>query len=147
VFIACLLFLFFDVKHRVAGYETAHGHGIPGTVTVANCESQRLGGSACSGDFVSNDGKIRRHDVRVNGAKTAGTQAMPAAISDADADEAWTIEGSPWGSPSTVQLAAIAAILLVIWLAIRGGPTAWVGRYAQDRAQAHEREVRLGRVH
>jgi hypothetical protein len=147
VFIACLLFLFFDAKHRIAGYETAHGHGLQGTVTVANCKSQLLGGSVCSGDFVSADGKIQRHDVRINGAKTAGTQIAPAAISGADADEAWTTEGSPWSAPSTVQLGALAAIVLVIWLAIRGGPGAWMNRYAQDRAHAHEREVRLGRVH
>jgi hypothetical protein len=155
VFFACLLFLFVDVKHRMAGYEAVNGQGILGTASVMKCEKQPLG-SKCTGDFVSSDGKIQRHDVRINGAH-AGDTEVSAAITGAGSNEAWTTDGSPWLTPSIVLLGAlipVVGVAAMIWTLIVGGPTAWRmqgevvrSRYARDRASAHEREVRMGRVH
>ena len=156
ILFACLLFLFIDVRHRISGYEAVNGQGIAGSVSVVECESQRFS-RVCTGNFISSDGKIQRYDVRINGAKTADGQVLAAAITGADADEAWTAEGTPWMNASVIQAAAllpVAMILVMIWTLIKGGPSAWReqghavrARYARDRDLAHEREVRLGRVH
>lgn len=155
VFLACLLFLYVDVKHRMAGYEAVRGQGIQGTASVTKCEKQPLG-SLCIGNFVSSDGKIQHDDVRINGAHEGDTE-VPAAITGADSDEAWTTDGTPWLTPSMVQLGAlipVIGVLAMLWTLIIGGPTAWRmqggavrSRFARDRASAHEREVRMGRVH
>jgi hypothetical protein len=156
IFFACLLFLFVDVKHRMAGHDAVNGQGIPGTISVTECESNQLG-SRCVGNFISTDGKIQRKDMRVNGVKTAEFQVVPAAITDADADDAWTAEGSPWLDVSVIQLAALAPVVMglaMLWTLIAGGPRAWRAqshavrnRFERGREAAHEREVRLGRVH
>jgi hypothetical protein len=156
VVFACLLFLVIDVKHRMTGYQAVNGEGIKGAVSVATCESHQFGG-LCTGNFVSSDGRIQRQDVRINGVKTAAGQTVPAAIAGAGADEAWTMEGSPWTTPSVVVFAALIPVAMaigMIWNVIMGGPSAWRAqsravraRHARGRDQAHEREVRLGRVH
>jgi hypothetical protein len=156
IFFVCLLFLFVDVRHRMAGYEAVHGQGVSGTISVTKCESNQLG-SHCVGNFLSADGKIQRKDVRVNGVKTAESQVLPAAITDADADEAWTAEGQPWLSFSAIQLAALVPVVMalaMLWAFIAGGPRTWRAqshavrsRFERGREAAHEREVRLGRVH
>jgi len=156
VVFACLLFLLFDTKHRMAGYHAVHGQGIPGTITVTKCDSQRLG-TVCTGNFVSADGQVQRHDVRVNGVKAMDAQPLAAAVTGANAKEAWTADGSPWLSFSVVQFAALiplAVLLATIWTFISGGPRTWRtkshamrARYARDRAVAHERQIRMGRIH
>jgi hypothetical protein len=156
VFFACLLFLFIDTRHRVSGYQITNGHGISGTVSVTQCESQRLG-TLCTGDFVSADGTVRRHDIRVNGASDQLRQGMPAAVSDVNATEAWTTDGHPWLAVSPVQLAALAPVVLIlalVWGTVRAGPLSWRyhgyslrSRYARDRALVRARAARMGRVH
>jgi hypothetical protein len=156
VVFACLLFLIVDVRHRMAGYQAVNGQGIRGTVSVAACESHRLG-RLCTGNFVSSDGRVQRQDVRINGVKTAERQTVPAAIAGAEADEAWTTGGSPWTTPSVVLFAALIPVAMAVgmlWNLFAGGPSAWRAqgramraRHARDRDLAREREVRLGRVH
>ena len=156
VLFICFLFLFFDTKHRMAGYQAVHGQGVPGTVTLTKCESQLLG-RACTGNFVSSDGKIQRHGVRVNGTNAMDTQALPAAIIGENATEAWTAYGSPWFDLSVVQISAmipLAVALAILWSFLRGGPRTWRmqshmmrARAARNRAAAQSRQTRMGRVH
>jgi hypothetical protein len=156
VLFVCLLFLFIDTKHRMAGYQAVHGQGIPGTITVTKCDSHRLG-TVCTGNFVSADGKIQRHGVHVNGVKAMEDQPLPAAITGEHAKEVWTVDGSPWTNFSVIQFGALiplAVVLAMAWSFLSGGPRTWRARsqavrarFAQDKAAAHAREVRMGRVH
>jgi hypothetical protein len=157
VLLACLLFLFFDTKHRMAGYQAVHGDGIPGGITVTKCDSRWLGGTTCVGNFVSSDGKIQRHGIHVNGVKAVDAQVLPAAIGGEHAKEAWTSDGTPWLDLSAIQVAALIPLvvaLAAIWTFLRGGPRTWRtqsrvvrARVARGRAAARERQVRMGRVH
>ena len=156
VVFAGLLFLLLDTKHRTAGYQAVHGQGILGSITVTKCDPHQLG-TVCTGDFVSTDGKVRRHDVRVNGVDAMTARPLPAAITGPHAKEAWTVAGSPWLKPSFFQLSALiplAIVLAMLWSFLTGGPRTWRARshalrakYARDRAVAHDRQVRMGRVH
>lgn len=156
VVFACLLFLLLDTKHRTAGYQAVHGQGIPGSITVTKCDSHQFG-TVCKGDFVSADGTVQRHDVRVNGVEAAVGRPLQAAVTGPDADEAWTVNGSPWLNPSVFQLSAmipLAIVLAMLWTFLTGGPRTWRAqshalraKYARDRAVAQERKVRMGRVH
>ena len=156
VVFACLLFLFLDTKHRTAGYNAVHGHGVPGSIMVTKCDSHQLG-TICTGDFVSTDGTLQRHDVRVNGVEAMAARPLPAAVTGPDAKEAWTADGSPWLNPSVFQLSALiplAIVLAMLWSFLTGGPRTWRARshalrakYARDRAVAQQRRVRMGRVH
>jgi hypothetical protein len=156
VVFACLLFLFLDTKHRTVGYQAVHGQGIPGSITVTKCDSHQLG-TICTGDFISTDGKVQRRDVRVNGVEAMAARPLPAAVTGPDAQEAWTADGSPWLNPSVFQLSALiplAVVLAMLWSFLTGGPRTWRAqshalraKYARDRAGAHQRQVRMGRVH
>jgi hypothetical protein len=156
VLFACLLFLFLDTKHRMAGYQAVNGQGITGTVTVTKCDAQRFT-TVCTGDFRSSDGKIRRPDVHINGVRAMESQPLPAAITGPQAKEAWSADGAPWLYLSVFQLGALiplAVVLAMVWSFISGGPRAWRARsravrarYAHDRAAAYARQVRMGRVH
>jgi hypothetical protein len=156
VVFACILFLFLDTKHRTAGYQAVHGQGIPGSITVTKCDSHQLG-TVCKGDFVSTNGRIQRHDVRVNGIEAMAARSVPAAVTGPDANEAWTVDGSPWLKLSVFQLSAfipLAVVLAMLWSFLSGGPRTWRAqshalraKYARDRAVAHQRQVRMGRVH
>lgn len=158
ILFVCVLFLFLDTKHRMAGYRAVHGDGIPGTVTVTKCDARWLGGTTCTGNFVSSDGKTLRHGVRVNGVKPVDAgAALPAAIGGEHAKEAWTSDGAPWLDLSAFQVAALiplAVALAAMRTFLRGGPRTWRrrsrgmrARFARDRAASHERQVRMGRVH
>lgn len=156
VVFACLLFLFFDTKHRTAGYQAVHGQGISGSITVTTCDPHRFA-TVCKGDFVSADGKVKRHDVRVNGVEAMADRPMAGAVTGPNAGEAWPADGSPWLKPSVFQLSALiplAVVLAVIWSFLAGGPRGWRAqshalraKYARDRAVAYRRQVRMGRVH
>jgi hypothetical protein len=163
VFLGCALFLVVDVGHRVTGYQTAHGKGIRGTVTVTGCAAHRTG-TFCVGDFTSADGRVVRSKIRVNGAaellkwsggsgRPAAVTRIPAALSAPGAGEAWTLAGRPWLRPSLVQvtaLAPVATVLAMIWALVRGGPRSW--RYRLDRARMRRgsgvvrREMALARM-
>jgi hypothetical protein len=156
ILFVCFLFLFFDTKHRMAGYQAVHGQGIPGSIAVTKCETHWLG-TVCKGNFVSSDAKIHLHDVRLNGIKAMDADLLPAAITGGHAKEAWTDYGSPWNDLSVIQVSALIPLILVlatVWTFLRGGPQGWRTqsralrtRYDRGRAGAREREVRMGRVH
>jgi hypothetical protein len=170
VFLVCLLFLVIDVRHRMTGYRAAYGQGVKGTVTVTACGSH-LTGTYCTGDFTSADGRVRRAGVRVNGAMELLDRAghghgltapvsYPAALSGPRADEAWTLDGTPWLRPSTALVTAfvpVAVPVLLAWALLRGGPLNRRRRLARARlirtrrSQRHEltrlRDSRRGRVH
>jgi hypothetical protein len=170
IFLSCALFIIVDVEHRVDGYQAVHGQGIVGTVTVTGCEKHRTG-TFCIGDFSSADGRILRPEVRVNGAvellgwsegdgPPTGSVRLPSALTAADADEAWTLDGVPWLRPSVVQITAllpVAAVVTVLWGLLREGPRGWRyrrmrrGRMPRGgvvrREMAMARMSRRGRVH
>jgi hypothetical protein len=127
-----------------------------GSITVTKCDAHQLG-TVCTGDFVSADGKVQRHDVRVNGVEALAAGTLPGAVTGPDADEAWTADGTPWLTPSIFQFSALiplAVVLAMLWTFLTGGPRTWRAqshalraKYARDRAVAHQRQVRMGRVH
>jgi hypothetical protein len=170
VFLLCLLFLIIDARHRMTGYRAAYGQGIKGTVAVTECGSH-LTGTYCTGDFTSADGRVRRAGVRVNGAMELLDRARhghglpapvsyPAAISGAKADEAWTLDGTPWLRPSTAQITALVPVaipVLLAWALLHGDPRSRRRRLQRARLirtrRTHRRELsrlrdsRRGRVH
>lgn len=160
VLLASLFFLATDLQHRIAGYRIVHGQGIIGTVTVTGCTSDLLG-KVCHGDFTSADGTVRRTELTINGpSRQAGETrptTHPAAISDPQASEAWTLTGSPWWQPSVVQIAALVPVALVavsLWTLVAGGPIVWRAQAravralrSREREVAHRERVRRGHVH
>lgn len=156
VVIACTLFLFHDAKHRMVGYHAVHDQGIRGAVTVTKCDAKRFG-TVCTGNFVSFDGAVQRHGVRVNGVEAMAAKPVAVAIAGPHAGEAWTVDGTPWTHMSMVQFAALlppAVAVAMLWSFLSGGPRGWLAhsqalraRFDRDRAVAHARRVRMGRVH
>jgi len=160
VLIVALVFLQGDVRHRMAGYEAVHGHGILGTVTVTKCSTDGLG-TSCRGDFTSQDGSLHRANLTVNGPSGLSDKvlpvSLPAAVTGRGAHEAWSVDGSPWWRPSVVQLAALVPVALALaylWMLLTGGPAVWRAQAGvlrtmrdQDRETAHREEVRRGHVH
>ncbi|MBC6461832.1 hypothetical protein [Actinomadura sp. HBU206391] len=169
IFLVCALFLFIDVRHRMTGYRAVHGQGIQGTVTVTDCGSHLIN-TYCTGDFTSADGRVSRSEIRVNGGPEllgeTGAHGgptvpvhLPAVLSDADADEAWTLQGNPWmrlGKAQVLALVPVAAPVVVLWILLRGG--AGNRRQRIDRVRliqsrrthrreiAHLRKIRRGRI-
>jgi hypothetical protein len=132
ILLSCLIFLFLDVRHRIAGYKSVTS-GIIGTASVTECEWHRYG-SYCTGTFTSADGKVTRPGVRINGAAellnwNRNTPAtVPAAITDQWADEAWTTEGAPWLRLSPflgLALTPVALLVLFAWAFTRAGMYDW----------------------
>ncbi len=160
VLIAALVFLQGDIRHRTAGYEAAHGHGILGNVVVTKCSSDGFG-TTCRGDFTSLDGTLRRPNVTVNGPSGLSDRPLPvtipAAVTGRNAGEAWSLSGEPWWRPSIVQLIALVPVALALaylWTLLAGGPTMWWAQAGalrtlrdQERENAHREEVRRGHVH
>lgn len=156
VLLVALFFLFNDVRHRMSGYQIAHGHGIIGTATVTGCWSD-LFGTGCRADFVSADGKVHRSVVLNGPSDMAHRLSYPAAVGDAGAGEAWTLTGSPWWRPSVGLIAALAPVGLVVaslWSLVAGGPIVWRAQArafrsvrARERDHAHREEIRRGHVH
>jgi hypothetical protein len=170
VFLFCLIFLVMDVRHRMAGYQAVHGHGIQGTATVTRCQSHPFS-RFCTGHFTSADGRVNRSGIRVNGAMASlgrerhGARPAtpmdhpvdyPAVLASAKADEVWTVDGDPWLRPSMAQVSALVPVsipVLVAWGLVRGGPRSRRQRLERARlirSHRHEvarlREIRRGRI-
>ncbi|GAA2091056.1 hypothetical protein [Actinomadura alba] len=158
VILVCALFLIIDVRHRMTGYRAVYGQGVQGTATVTDCGSHLIS-TYCVGDFTSADGRVKRSEIRVNGAaelleetgrgpRSAAPVLVPAVMSDAGAGEAWTLQGKPWLRPGKAQLLAlvpVAAPVVVLWILLRGGPGARRQRIDHVRLirsrRTHQREI------
>lgn len=139
ILLTCMIFLVLDVRHRMAGYSSVNS-GIIGTATIDECEWRRFG-SHCTGTFTSADGTVTRSGIKVTGAaelldwnQSKGTAApdapaaVPAALADRSADEAWTTEGAPWlrfSLFSGLALAPLALLVLFAWAFTRAGMYDW----------------------
>jgi hypothetical protein len=169
IFLVCALFLIIDVRHRMTGYRVVHGQGIRGTATVTDCGSHLIT-TYCVGDFTSADGRVKRSEIRVNGAaelleetgygrRPAAPVLVPAVISDAGAGEAWTLQGKPWmrlGKAQALALVPVAAPVVALWLLLRGGPAGRRqridhvllirSRRTHRREIARLRRIRRGRI-
>lgn len=157
--VVCGLYFLMDVRHRMAGYDAVHGKGITGTVRVTHCESDDWR-AYCVGDFSSAEGRVVHKKVRVNGAArllhwtggplTSPTE-LPAAMTGAGADDAWTADGVPWLEFSRVQIIAMAPLALaaaLVWKLLGGG---FYGKGPMDRLSPREsaklRAMSRGRVY
>jgi hypothetical protein len=169
IFLVCALFLIIDVRHRMTGYRAVHGEGIQGTVTVTECRSHLMG-TYCTGGFTSADGRIARSGIRVNGAVEllgrtghaggpSSPARLPAVLSEAGADEAWTLQGKPWLRPGKAQVTALVPVavpVVALWALLRGGPGGrrrridrarlMQSRRSSRREISHLRKIRRGRV-
>jgi hypothetical protein len=150
--LVCALYLVMDVRHRVEGHRAVHGKGVGGTATVTRCAKDTWR-TYCSGDFISDDGKVVRRNVRINGAADLlgwdggafpGPARHRAAISRGEADEVWTAEGVPWWTFSRGQLLVTAFVGLglgALWRSLSFGDR------ETRRELARQRMIRQGRVH
>lgn len=149
------IYLLMDVRHRMAGYDAVHGKGIAGTVSVTRCEATDWR-TYCVGSFTSTDGQVVRNNIRVNGAArlmrwngvplTAPVE-LPAVITGAKADQAWTANGVPWLEFSRGQLIGLAPIAIaaaLLWRLLSGrGPMDRTSRKESEK----QRAIRRGRVY
>lgn len=153
--LAAAAFLVVDLRHRIEGYRAANGAGIAGLATLTRCETGPIG-SHCVGDFVSSDDRVRRTGIRINGAAEIlnwedGGRTLPpgtkvrAAITDADAAEAWAVDGIPWLSFSWLHLLLLVPIALVAFTTrrvVRGGVLGWRGRRVKWQRRRLRRDRR-----